>query len=81
MHSFFEALLRAPLMRKPNGKRLVSLMAKPRRDDLYAMTALVDRGAVKPVIERCYPLEDLADALRYVDSGHARGKLVISMGA
>jgi len=77
----FEALLRAPLMRKPHGKRLGSLIAKPKREDLYAMTALAESGAVKPIIERCYPLEALADALRYVDSGHARGKLIIRMGA
>lgn len=75
----FEAMLRAPLMRKPNGIRLTSLMAKPNREDLHALTALVERGAVKPVIERCYPLEDLVQALRVVDAGHARGKIVITV--
>lgn len=76
----FEAMLRAPLMRKPNGIRLGSLIAKPRREDLHAMTALIDRGAIKPIIERCYPLEALVEALRVLEAGRVHGKLVISMG-
>lgn len=77
----FEAMLRAPLMRKPDGKRLGSLIAKPSREDLYAMTALVERGAVKPMIERCYPLESLVEALHYVNNGHAHGKIVMTISA
>lgn len=75
----FEAMLRAPLMRKRDGKRLGNLMAKATSADLQALTALIERGAVKPIIERCYPLAELAEALRYLDTGHARGKLVITM--
>ncbi|MDX1995879.1 MAG: NAD(P)-dependent alcohol dehydrogenase [bacterium] len=75
----FEAILRAPLMRKRDGKRLSSLTAKSTPADLRTLTSLVEQGAVRPVIERCYPLEELADALRYLDRGHTRGKLVIGM--
>jgi NADPH:quinone reductase-like Zn-dependent oxidoreductase len=74
----FEAMLRAPLMRKPDGKRLGNLMAKATPADLRALTAFIGRGAVKPVIERSYPLAELAEALRYLEAGHARGKLVIT---
>lgn len=75
----FEALLRAPFTRKRDGRRLGSLTAKATPADLRALTALIETGAVKPVIERCYPLAELADALRYLDAGHAQGKLVITM--
>jgi NADPH:quinone reductase-like Zn-dependent oxidoreductase len=75
----FEALLRAPLMRKRDGKRLSSLTAKSTPADLRTLSSLVEQGAVRPVVERCYPLAELADALRYLDAGHTRGKLVIGM--
>lgn len=75
----FEALLRAPLTPKRDGRRLGSLTAKATSADLRALTALIETGAVKPVIERCYPLAELADALRHLDAGHALGKLVITM--
>ena len=75
----FEAMLRAPLMPKRDGKRLGNLMAKTTSADLRALAALIERGAVKPVIERCYPLADTAEALRYLEAGHARGKLVIQL--
>ncbi len=74
----FEAMLRAPFMPKRDGKRLGNLMAKATSADLRALTALVESGAVKPVIERCYPLAEAAAAVRYLDAGHVRGKLVIT---
>jgi NADPH:quinone reductase-like Zn-dependent oxidoreductase len=74
----FEALLRAPFMPKRDGKQFSTLTAKTTAADLHALTALIERGAVKPIIERCYPLAELAEALRYLDAGHARGKLVIT---
>ncbi len=75
----FESMLRAPFMRKRDGKRLSSVMAKASSADLRALTAHIESGAVKPVIERCYPLAELAEAMRYLDAGHVRGKLVITI--
>jgi len=77
----FEALLRAPLLRKRDGKRLMSLSAKTTAPDLHAVTALVEHGTVKPVIERCYPLEAVAEALRSLAAGHVRGKLIVMVAA
>lgn len=54
-------------------------MAKTTSADLRALAALIERGVVKPVIERSYPLADTAEALRYLEAGHARGKLVIQL--
>ena len=74
----FEGLLRAPFMPKRDGKRLGAVTAKATPADLRALTAFIERGEVKPVVERCYPLAEAAEALRYLDAGHARGKLVIT---
>ena len=49
------------------------------RDDLLAVTELVQRGILRPVIDRSYPLADTAAALRHVEAGHARGKVVIAV--
>ena len=43
------------------------------------MTELMESGAVRPVLDRTYPLADAADALRHQGAGHARGKTVITM--
>lgn len=75
----FEALLRAPLMRKRDGKQLTNLVAKSTPDSLQTLTTLVEQGMVKPIIERCDPLVKLADALRFLEAGHARGKVVITL--
>jgi NADPH:quinone reductase-like Zn-dependent oxidoreductase len=52
---------------------------KPFKDsDVETITALIARGSVRPVIDRTYPLADVVEALRHVDEGRARGKVVIT---
>ena len=53
-------------------------VAKPNQKDLMIMKELLEAGKVKPVIDRCYPLSEVADAIRYLEEGHARGKVVIT---
>ena len=48
--------------------------------DVDRLRELVESGAVKPAIDRTYPLEQVVDALRYLDEGHPRGKVVLTMG-
>ena len=48
-------------------------------EDVATLVALIAGGQVKPAIDRRFPLSEVVDALRYVDDGHARGKVIITM--
>jgi len=48
-------------------------------DDLVVMKELIEAGKVAPVVDRTYPLSEVPDAVRYVQEGHARGKVVITV--
>jgi NADPH:quinone reductase-like Zn-dependent oxidoreductase len=52
-------------------------VSTPNPEDLIVLKDLVEAGKVTPVIDRTYPLSETADAFRYLDEGHARGKVVI----
>ena len=52
---------------------------KPNQKDLECMKELLEAGKVKPVIDRRYPLRETAEAIRYLEEGHAQGKVVITV--
>ena len=52
---------------------------KPSSDDLLHLRQLLEKGSVKPVIDRSYPLGEVPAAIRYLEEGHARGKVVITV--
>ena len=56
-----------------------SFLARPNRDDLAVLAGLMDAGKVKPLIDRAYPLDEIREAVRYVETLHARGKVVITI--
>ena len=58
---------------------MVNMMARPNQEDLVFMAELLETGKVKPVIDRCYPLSEIPEALRYLGEGHARGKVIITI--
>ena len=55
------------------------VMAKPNKKDLVFLKELLEAGKIKPVMDRRYPLSEVADAIRYLEEGHALGKVVIIM--
>lgn len=59
-------------------KRLKMFVASQSTDDLGVLAGMADEGTLRPVIDRTFPMEEVADAFRYLESWHARGKVVIS---
>lgn len=60
-------------------QRLAPMLAKETRADLIVLNELIEAGQVVPVIDRTYPLGEVAQAIGYLEQGHARGKVVITM--
>lgn len=71
-----EELVKSPFV----SQKFMSFMAKLNQKDLTTIAALIEAGTVKPVIERRYRLREAAEAVRYLEEGHARGKVIIAVG-
>ncbi len=76
----FEHSALGPLRSKTGNKKVGGMgMAKINQNDLVFLKQLVETQKVRPVIDRRYPLSETADAIRYLEAGHAQGKVVISV--
>jgi len=74
-------LLRGRWASLTGGQKLVSQLARPPKEEDWAfMRELLEHGQVKPVVDRRYTLNEVPEALRYLGQGHARGKVVITVG-
>jgi NADPH:quinone reductase-like Zn-dependent oxidoreductase len=61
------------------SQKMPGLLAKINREDLAILADLVQSGTVIPVVDRTYSLREIAEAVRHVESGHVRGKVVIAV--
>lgn len=69
-----EALVWPPFL----PQQFTFFIAKLKKDDLVTLCELMKTGRVTPVIDKCYQLSSIADAISYVEQGHARAKVVVS---
>ena len=74
-------VLKAVVMSWFVSQKLRPFLAHLNKDDLMVMRELLEAGKVTPVIDRTYPLSEVPDAIRYLEEGHARGKVVITIPA
>jgi NADPH:quinone reductase-like Zn-dependent oxidoreductase len=75
----FDRTLRAPVLSRFVPQRLAAVMCSENAADLLVLAQLIESGQVTPVIDKTYPLSQAPDAIRYMQQGHVRGKVVITV--
>ena len=75
----FQSMTLGPILSMTGNKKLGNLSMKANKGDLIFMKGLLEAGKVTPVIDRTYPLSEVPEAMRYLEEGHARGKVVITV--
>ena len=79
LKGLFEAMVLGPLASRKENKKLTGLSHQSKRDDLVYVAGLMEAGVVKSVIDRCFPLEETAEAFHHYSAGHMQGKVVITV--
>ena len=79
MAQMFQTMLLGPWISITGSKKMGMLSMKANGKDLTVVQELLESGKVVPVIDRRYPLSEVAEAIRYLEEGHAKGKVVITM--
>jgi len=69
-----KALVTSPFV----SQRLTTWIANNSRDDLATLNELIETGQLAPIIDRTYPLSEAAEAIRYLEEGHTRGKVIVT---
>jgi NADPH:quinone reductase-like Zn-dependent oxidoreductase len=75
-----QAMLLAPLLSLGRSRKLGMKGAKAKQPDLLVLKEMLETGKIRPDIDRRYPLEQTADAIKYMEAGHVKGKIVITVG-
>jgi len=74
-------MLQLMLISMTGAKNMRLVIANANQKDLLSIIELMNAGKVKSIIDKRYPLSETAEALRYLEEGHARGKVVISVSS
>ena len=76
---FFQTIVMGPLISMSGSKKMGSFLQRANQKDLIYMKELIEAGQVKPIIDRTYKLNEVPEAFRYFEEGHAQGKVVITV--
>jgi NADPH:quinone reductase-like Zn-dependent oxidoreductase len=79
MTQSLQATMIGPFISRTGSKTMGGMMVKPNQNDLVFMKELLEAGKIVPVIDRRYPLSEVAEAFRYIGEGHAKGKVVVTV--
>jgi NADPH:quinone reductase-like Zn-dependent oxidoreductase len=79
MGQIVQGMLLAPILSWLGNKKMRGLLTRPNQKDLVFLKELIEAGKIVPVIDRAYPLGEVAEAIRYLLEGHPRGKVVITV--
>jgi len=74
-----QGMFLGPLLSLIRSKKMRFFIAKINKEDLVLLKDFLEAGKIVPVIDRRYPLSDVAEALRYLEEGHAQRKVVITV--
>jgi NADPH:quinone reductase-like Zn-dependent oxidoreductase len=77
----FQAILFGSIKSKKGGKNFRFFVANENAADLAYLKELIEAGKLMPVMDRSFPLSQTADAMRYLETGHAKGKIIVTVGA
>jgi NADPH:quinone reductase-like Zn-dependent oxidoreductase len=76
---YFQALLLGPLIARTGSKEAYAIFGNPTQEDLTHLAELVESGKVKPFIDRRHPLSEVPEAIRYLEEGKVKGKVIITV--
>ncbi len=79
LQAILHASLLGPAMTRMGSQKMRFFISNINQKDLVFVKELLEAGKVVPVIDRCYPLHEIAEAIQYLEAGHAQGKVVITL--